>query len=272
MWLVIDKTQKALLLLRLNPGFLLRVVICKFIFLLKSPLHRNLRGVIFECGLNCKDVKKMYIGTYELRTQVTLRKFLKKGDVFIDVGANIGFITAIAAGLCGKTGEVHSFEPVPQYYYFLAKLAQMNRPYHITVNQAAIGETEGQASIVVTGPRDIGWNSMVPGYASGDTIMVPVKRIDAYTIQKSLRMIAVIKIDTEGSEFSVLKSLSGYFDRYQYRPVIICEITPNPSYSVFELVNYMRKYGYRAFSINNPNREVDITGLINITVVLFIAK
>ena len=61
-------------------------------------------------------VRYMYTGSYEIETYLALKKFLKPGDTFIDIGGNIGYITALAAGIVGKTGEVHAFEPIKKYF------------------------------------------------------------------------------------------------------------------------------------------------------------
>jgi len=104
------------------------------------------------------------------------------GDVFVDVGANIGYISAIALGLVGQSGVVHSFEPVPDYFMRLKNIPAANRGYRHIVNQCALGERDGSAKIAVTNTSNIGWNTMVPKFMSAETtkekIEVPVKRLD----------------------------------------------------------------------------------------------
>ena len=56
----------------------------------------------------------MFFGAYEPLTVAAIKKYLREGDTFIDVGANIGFISSIAAGIVGTRGQIHSFEPVPR--------------------------------------------------------------------------------------------------------------------------------------------------------------
>jgi len=73
---------------------------------------KKINGVWFRFDFDLDPrIKKMYLGEYETETVETMKKLLRQGDVFIDVGANIGFLSAVAAGLVG--GQIHSFEPVP---------------------------------------------------------------------------------------------------------------------------------------------------------------
>ena len=66
-----------------------------------------------------------------------MEKYLSYGDTFIDIGANIGYLSMIGANIVGKDGAVHAFEPVPHYFKILEKLAKMNSGYKIIVNPIA---------------------------------------------------------------------------------------------------------------------------------------
>ena len=63
---------------------------------------------------------------YELETTEMVDKLLQAGDVFVDVGANIGYFTLRAASRVGDTGKVHAFEPFPETYQALAKSVLAN--------------------------------------------------------------------------------------------------------------------------------------------------
>ena len=58
-------------------------------------------------------VRKMHAGAYEIEIVALLRELLRPGDTFVDVGANIGYLSCVAAGLVGPSGRVISFEPAP---------------------------------------------------------------------------------------------------------------------------------------------------------------
>src|SRR3989338_6892302 len=109
----------ALSLLLLNPKLFAERIIRE----LRAKLHNSqglvkgsVYGLKFDFDFSeAKSIKAMYFDLYEMGVIHTMETFLKTGDIFMDVGANIGYISAAAAGLVGKTGQVHSFEPVPVY-------------------------------------------------------------------------------------------------------------------------------------------------------------
>lgn len=276
--------EKTVSLLATNPKLFfkyLAVRMKKLVPLPKSPLQKKINGILFDFDFAYDPaIKKMYIGEYEIKIVEVIKKVLKKGSTFIDVGASIGYLSAIGAGIVGKTGQVHSFEPVPQYFYRLKKMAMTNPNYKIVPNQCALGEERGIANIYITSIQNIGWNTMVPGFMSNETLKetleVPVYRLDSYIKEKVLGNISLIKIDTEGFEFPVLKGLGNYFEDTNHRPVIICEIAPSGypllGYTLAQLFEYMKKYNYNTYSLVDINAEVDITKLEKTTDVVFISS
>lgn len=196
---------RAIRLLFANPRRLLTRLFAEFRSfrpLPPSPVQKRLRGVLFEFDFEYDPViSQMYHGTYEMCTVSAMKRFLKEGDTFIDVGANIGYLSAIAMGLVGKRGWVHSFEPVPDYAERLKKLARANAEYRLIVNQCALGERDGTAEIAITRLANIGWNTMVPGLMTRDAVKeaieVRVGRLDKYARDNIPEGISLIKIDTE---------------------------------------------------------------------------
>ncbi|MFC1712616.1 FkbM family methyltransferase [Candidatus Poribacteria bacterium] len=248
-----------------------------------SPVQKRVNGVLFDFDLDYdRWIKAMYLGNYEVESVQLMRKLLSQGDTFIDVGANIGYLTAIGAGFVGKTGQVHSFEPVPRYFQKLSEMAALNPDYRIIVNQSALGEEEGDAEICIADPEssDIGWDTMVKGHLPNEIqkkkTEVSVYRLDNYILKKGLESISLIKIDTEGFEFPVLRGLEGYFRASNHRPAILCEIIPSAypalGYTLAQLSEYMKQYGYCAFSLFDTCVGFDIEELTNITSVLFRAR
>ena len=70
---------------------------------------------------------QMYFDFYDIASVEFIKRNLMEGDTFIDVGANVGYLSAIGANLVGETGEVHVFEPIPLYFEALKRLA-LNNP------------------------------------------------------------------------------------------------------------------------------------------------
>lgn len=249
--------QKARGLLARHPGVFARKALGKLARRLPgalAPRERRFRGVRFQVprGDNPR-LREMRWGLYEPETVLLMERYLRPGDVFIDVGANLGYLSAVGAGLVGTTGEVHAFEPVPVYHERLASLSHLNPTHRIVARNLALGEREGTATLSVAAGENIGWNTMVPGFMrpedAAETIRVPVERLDSYLEGEGLREVALIKIDTEGFELPVLLGL-GDFLGGGARPPILCEVAP-AAYShlrreVEDLFEYMASFSYRA--------------------------
>lgn len=254
---------KAWLLLTRYPDLFIRRLIfgLKALFPLpRHPVYKRITGIMFEFDFSYDPaIRDMFLGKYEKREINMLKNILRPGDVFIDVGANIGYFSAVAAGLVGETGAVHSFEPVPEYFQRLQNLARMNPAYKIITNQCALGEREETARIDITCFSNIGWNTMVTSFMKPaerkQTITVPVRRFDNYIKEHNLNNIALIKIDVEGYEFPVLKGSRDFLGTARNRPPILCEINPAAcplmGYHLKDLFDYMKGFGYSAFDLNN---------------------
>lgn len=277
----LKKVIKAVILLLYKPRQFFKVFNSRIQPLPKSSVRKQIGEVLFDFDFNFDpEIRWMYHEVYEMDTVEAIKKFLKKGDTFIDVGASIGYITAVALNIVGETGQVHSFEPVPRFFDKLKKFATVNSKYKLVLNQYALSDKSGMSGINITSVSNIGWNTMVPGFMSEETIRETIEvstgRLDDYIKEKALKNISVIKIDTEGFEFPVLKGLSGYFESTGERPVIICEIAPVAypllGYTISQLVEYMEKYNYCIFDIISKNTEVDITDFKETTNVLFIPR
>ena len=222
-------------------------------------------------------MRHMIRGTYQPEIRSLLRRFLREGDTFVDVGANIGYLSAIGLSLVGPSGEVHAFEPVPRYLERLRALAALNPSYDLSVNGSALGEQAGRATISITRLANIGWNTMVPGFMPpdhlGETIEVPVTTLDAYLSDQGVERLRLSKIDTEGFEFPVLRGCVDTLRRLDEKPVLIVEIAPGAQArlgtSLAELDRFMDELDYRALDVSLTG-PVDVPALQRTTDVVFV--
>lgn len=215
----------------------------------------------------------------EVDTEWVFSKFLKPGDCVIDVGANVGAISALALSYVGSRGKVISFEPVPYYFEFLKLLRDNNKAYDLIVNQCALGEKNYRSNIDISGIGNVGWNTMVPNFMLPEdvkeTIEVEVKSLDEYLLQENLYNIDFIKVDTEGYEFKVLKGLQKYFKSNCKKPIIFCEIAPK-AYdrlvcSINDFDQYMKTFGYVSYLLPYFSC-VDLSELKETSNVVFVPK
>lgn len=218
----------------------------------------------------------MYWDAYEVETVQLLKKYLVPKGCFIDVGANVGYLSAVAMSLVGPNGQVHSFEPVREHFERLKQLQIQNPRYSLTINAFALGDKDEKSKISITNRPNIGWNSMVPGgmpaHLTRRVDEIEVHRLDDYLMKHRIQNVGLIKIDVEGFETQVLKGLSRYFEQGN-KPLILCEIAP-ACYPLLgstleELSVWMRQWGYRSFNAINDSLEEELSSLRQTTNVLF---
>jgi len=163
-------------------------------------------------------------GVYEPETTALIRRLLKKGDVFLDVGANIGYYACIAAG-CGAW--VHAFEANPA----LVRQCELSRSLNrfgdrLTINPVAVAGGEGTADFYVSPQEEnTGLSSLLPmpHLATGHRLSVRTISLDAYCRTQQIHAIRLLKIDVEGAELTVLSGARTVLT--DIRPdAIICEV------------------------------------------------
>lgn len=213
----------------------------------------KLGRVTFQCDLDLDaNVREMFVRNYEPEIVRVFQRFLCSGDVVVDAGANIGYFSAVALDLVGTRGQVHAFEPVREIYNRLLSLRDDNPEFAFTPNNCALGEKEGELPLAVTKQKNIGWNTMVPGFMDSADIReignVPVRRLDVYLAEHQIDSVRLVKIDTEGFEFPVLKGLTGFLRKTRNPPAIIMELAPEAypklGTDLDALDAFLREYNY----------------------------
>lgn len=223
--------------------------------------------------LDDDDIRAMLTGSYDIILCDFLRQNLRTGDIVLDVGANVGYISATAASHVGKSGEVHGFEPLPECFTRLERLRELNPAFSLFFNNVALGKEEGVLPIAYNPDGDSRNATLVPGKQSAETRNVPVQRLDDYVFSKidSPERVRLIKIDVEGFEFPVLQGLERFLKSYQ--PIVVCEIKPwelrKLGATLEDFDRYMTGFGYRAFAITKPDRPMRMSSLEDMEVLVF---
>lgn len=148
-----------------------------------------------------------------------ISRCIKKGDVVIDIGANIGTHTIAFSRMVGDSGFVYSFEPQPDVFSLLAKNISENRIANVKAFNSGAGARRERMyceAIDYDKKTNIGAASLKSdGY--GDELPVDVFPID----DLRLTSCSFVKIDAEGMEVDVLAGLEGVMDLH--RPLIFVE-------------------------------------------------
>lgn len=140
-------------------------------------------------------------GEYEPETIRAIEQNLKEGDVFIDIGANIGAISLPVAKW--NKVQVYSFEPGPNIFSILQINKQENRLDNISVIQKGLSDAEGETDFFES-DRMHGWSGMVK-IDSFQKCRVPTTTLDIFAVENKIERIAVLKVDVQGWEYYVFK-------------------------------------------------------------------
>jgi FkbM family methyltransferase len=154
-----------------------------------------------------------------------LRRFLLPGDTFIDVGANHGTFSIMAAELVGPRGRIISIEPQPRLARVVGQsLERCGVPFE--VHQLALGQQEGQVKLYK--PRATsGAAGLFEGYSAvsrHETIQVPVVPMDRLLAGRTLPGRVFLKLDIEGSELAFLLGAREFLQTA--RPRLMIEMNP----------------------------------------------
>lgn len=181
-----------------------------------------------------------YTGTYEPGTLAIFKKVLSKGDIFVDVGANIGSTVIPAAKAVGKKGSVIAFEANSHIAKILKKNIKLNKLKNIKINDIALGDKKGELRLYSNTSSNRGESTLVkPSDYDGTSIKVRVDKIDNVLKHPRIKM---IKIDVEGWELKVLKGAEKILK--SNNPPALC-------------VEYVRKYNENNTGLYNYIREVN---------------
>jgi FkbM family methyltransferase len=179
---------------------------------------------------------------------------LKPGDTLIDVGANIGCVTAAGALAVDESGRVLSIEAHPRTFAHLQKTVELNRFSNVTTLNIAVGLEPGTVSFTDERRKDD--NNRVS--LSGGSLQVPCHRLSDLVQQHGLSRIALLKIDVEGFEMQVLRGAAEILNRVECLYVEVLEHTLQRfGGSSAELFTFLQDQGFTCFRfINDPDNIV----------------
>ena len=204
-------------------------------------------GVRCQCSLDSHHMfsEVWYAHVYDV-TGVPIRP----GDVVVDIGANQGFFACHAAH---KGAKVFAFEPVPESFErLLFNVKQNGFTDRVTAVQCAIGENNSEAEMFVSASLGAGHSSLLPKFVKNHhvpvkrTIHVQCKTLSQILEEYSISSIRLCKIDVEGAELGILRTLKPH-DIAQFQSIVM-EYNSG-AYSVTGLVGMLEDWGTHHISL-----------------------
>lgn len=157
---------------------------------------------IYSDSILCRLITK---GHFEIVEQRLLRAYLRPGDVFLDIGSNIGLFAVIAARIVGPQGSVHAFEPSAVTFERLQENIRLNRLTNVLCNSVAVSRDETPLTLYQSTDGYDAWNSAAAplGGTSHRATVCRTITLNTYVEKLAVRP-TLIKIDVEGWELNVL--------------------------------------------------------------------
>lgn len=190
-----------------------------------EPLVVN--GMIMYQGVSGKLTPRwVYAFDYEPETGLIFKQIIKPGMTVVDIGANIGYYTLLAAKLLDDNGKVYAFEPDPENYVLLKKNILLNKLEKLVEPlNLAVSNAEKKDSFFIG--RSTGSSLFKVPDSTEETVSVGLIPLDKFFRERNWPEVNFIKIDVEGAERFVLEGMAGLAERNISLKLVI-EL--NPSY------------------------------------------
>jgi FkbM family methyltransferase len=197
-------------------------------------------------------------------------EIIKNCNVFFDIGANIGYYSVLAAKE-NQAIRVFAFEPAIGPLHYLQKNIRLNNLDNVRIESIALSDREGSLTFYeqgnrkypylkynLSGENNAGTKTDSSKYSSRE---VPSMTLDKYVEENNIQQIDLMKLDTEGTEYSILKHAAKTLSTF--KPTVICETLFNSNEEELEeifLSHHYRMYklkGATIIPVDTLKREED---------------
>lgn len=196
----------------------------------------------------------LYCGLYDYDEMNFLLRYLHTEDSFLDIGANIGVYTLLAASKI-HAGSLHSFEVLPKNYARLQENLRLNQFDQVKTYQIAVSEQPGTVALNLAEGDSM---PFITHSETNSTITVPTDTLDNLLQNHSLTNLTLAKMDIEGAELLALKGAVSLLK--QQRPYVwILEINDsvrNFGHRKQDVVHFLHSYGYNLYRYSADTNQV----------------
>lgn len=180
-----------------------------------------------------------------------IHRLIDPGDLVVDVGANVGYMTSLAAVRAGPRGRVVAIEPHPTVFGLLSSNAEAWRSdarlAPVELHRLALSDRAGSGRLFAgaTFDQNMGLATLAGDATDGrDSEEVELRRLDELMADAP---IGILKIDVEGHEPEVLRGARSLLERRLVRDIIFEDHEPYPSTAT----ETVERSGYQLVSLTN---------------------
>jgi FkbM family methyltransferase len=164
-------------------------------------------GSRFDYPFNSALSASFATGGFEVAEVEFVLNSLKPGDIFVDIGANGGFYTVMAAKKIQSHGHIYAFEPDQRNLKLLKNNIAVNKITNVTIIDSAVSNEKGTAKFAIA--RDGALNSLANTNRKDQEIqqweIVPLTTLDDFVKEFNVSRIDFMKVDAEGAEKQIFE-------------------------------------------------------------------
>lgn len=205
------------------------------------------------------------VGTHEPLVTKLVKKEIKKGDIVLDIGANIGYYTLIFAKLIGEKGKVFAFEPEPTNFALLKKNVEINAYKNVILIQKAVSNRTGKLKLYLCEDNK-GDHRTYNSHDGRKSIEIEAIRLDDY-FKNYDRKVNFIKMDIQGAEGNALQGMSKLLKKNK-DVKIVTEFWPaglkRAGMAPEEFLKFLIKHDFKLYDINELEKKVESTNIIKL--------
>lgn len=161
-------------------------------------------------------------GVYEPHITNFVKANLSEGDIFFDIGANIGYFTFLASSIVGEHGKVYSFEPFSENIKMLSINNMESKLDNINIYPFAVSNSDNLCLFDNSGSN--GFIRPMSDKLSRVMDSTPVYSVALDRLLGNVDKVDFIKIDTEGAEYLALSGAKEIL--VKHTPTIVSEFSP----------------------------------------------
>ena len=200
-----------------------------------------------------------FFGVHEPGVTKVFRMHLRPGDTCIDIGANVGAHTLLAAHLVGPKGTVHAIEASPTIHATLRANLERNGGSQVHTYNVAVTQTPGPVTVFMHGAGNIGATTIMDNVAAERRSIaettVPGLPLAEILPAAAIEQARLMKIDVEGAEWLVLQGRRDLLPHLREDCLILIEINPGAlapfGKGMDDVLNLLASAGFQPFEITN---------------------
>ena len=219
-----------------------------------DPIARTYFGARLHC--NTRDLIQRTIlsfGVWEPDVSAVIERSLAQGDVFIDIGANIGYDALLASRLVGVTGKVVAIEALPQTFAHLQRNLALNDARNVRALNVAVADREAIVDLHEVSPHNIGAATTLGTRGGKLLASIEARPLARLLSADEIARLRLVKMDIEGGEPAVLNDLLDNLHLYPGSMDIIVEASPQDDRAAWAAIfERLESAGFMAYGIDNP--------------------